>query len=89
MNFEEDYFYSQKQGKYFLLKSLGAINVACLFTIQPQTLFFLSSRVSIFYRFIAYDAKTTRATQSVVYPLAEKFDPVTLKINRVPDSIKD
>ena len=31
----------------------------------------------------------TRATQSVVYPLAYKFDPMTLKINRVPDSLKD
>jgi hypothetical protein len=57
--------------------------------MQPQTLFFLSSQVSIFYHFIAYDAKTTRATQSVAYPLAEKFDPVTLKIKRVPDSPKD
>ena len=38
------------------LKSLGASNMGCLFTVQPQTLF---SWVSIFYRFIAYDAKTT------------------------------
>ena len=31
------------------------------------------------------------ATQSVAYPLAETFDPVTLtlKINKVPDSLKD
>jgi hypothetical protein len=33
-------------------------------------------------------SETTRAMQSVAYPLAKKLDPVTLKINRVPDSLK-
>ena len=37
--------------------------------------------------------KKTRATQSVAYLLDLKFDlsprPLTLKINRVPDSLKD
>ena len=34
------------------------------------------------------NVNSTRATQSVAYPLAKKLDPVTLKINMFPDSLK-
>ena len=60
-------------------------------SIHKISLGFLYERLtSINYYKVRQNLNKPRAMQSVAYPLAEKLDPVTLtlKINRVPDSLK-